>query len=185
MKWSTDHEVKIVNRMLELSLIQSGMDKTEPAFRKFSPRHVIDLILKSKKYYNEAEIALRIPPEISIVSDMDYCHEIFAEILSNAVQYSNPPRKIEITYNESTDAVCFSFRDNGIGLSQEDINNIFHPFYIADAPKLSRKYGRMGLGLSLAKERVATLGGEIRVNSEIGHGSTFTIQLPKVEIKVR
>jgi signal transduction histidine kinase len=64
-------------------------------------------------------------------------------------------------------------------MTGETRNAIFFPFYIGDGNKTSRKYGRIGLGLPIAKRLAEFLGGEIRVESEVAQGSTFTLVLPR------
>jgi signal transduction histidine kinase len=72
--------------------------------------------------------------------------------------------------------------DNGTGMSEETLKSLFRPFFISDASHLSRKYGRIGIGLPLARQYAGILGGEITVASETGKGSTFTVALPKKQI---
>lgn len=179
LKWSVDHEVSLVNRIFDLSLTRIEREKVTPVMREFSPHHLVELILRSHRVRSDAEIENTIPEDLVIISDIDYMFGIFTELISNAVQYSNPLRKISIAFNEDGNFMKFFVQDNGIGIAAEDLGNIFQPFYITDSPQLSRKYGRLGLGLTLAKERAELLGGEILVKSQPGKGSTFTVKLPK------
>lgn len=179
LKASADKEVAIVNRLLELSLLEIANEKTKPVIKTVSPHDLINLILKSRKIAEVAEVTVTIPCDLVIATDVDYLFEIFAELVGNAILYSNPPRCITLAYSEDGKFSYFSIRDNGIGISPDELSNIFSPFYLADAPKLSRKYGRLGLGLTLANEKIAILGGEILVESTPGKGSTFTIKIPK------
>jgi signal transduction histidine kinase len=74
-----------------------------------------------------------------------------------------------------------SIEDNGIGISENAYSSIFEPFQLADAAKLSRRYDRIGLSLSIAKKIVQMHGGDITVESVLSVGSTFTLHLPKTE----
>jgi PAS domain S-box-containing protein len=179
LKWSVDREVSLVNRIFDLSLTRIEREKVTPVMREFSPHHLVELILRSHKVRSDAEIENTIPEDFVITSDIDYVYGIFSELISNAVQYSDPLRKISIAFKQEGDFLKFFVKDNGIGIAAEDLDNIFRPFYIHDSPQLSRKYGRLGLGLTLAKERAELLGGEILVESQLGKGSTFIIKLPK------
>ena len=102
-------------------------------------------------------------------------------VLSNAVNYSKPPRKIGIFYRSAMDDKKhhIAIRDNGIGIPQSQFSSIFEPFQLADASVLSRKYDRLGLSLSIAKKIIQMHGGDITVESVVNAGSTFTIDLPK------
>ena len=179
LKWSFDHEVIIVNRMLDLSIVKLEKEQGTPVLRDFSPKSLVELILKNQRVRSNAEIKVTIPDDFVITSDIDYLFGILSELCSNAVLYSTPQRKISIGYQEEEDFIRIFVQDNGIGIAYEDQKNIFSPFFIADSMKLARKYGRMGLGLTLAKEMAELLGGGIEVISELGKGSTFTLRIPK------
>jgi len=71
-----------------------------------------------------------------------------------------------------------SVRDNGIGIPKHLFASIFEPFQLADAAKLSRKYDRLGLSMSIAKQIIQMHGGDITVESTENVGSTFTIHIP-------
>ncbi|HII98123.1 MAG TPA: ATP-binding protein, partial [Methanoregula sp.] len=121
------------------------------------------------------------PEGITILADRDRLYNVVDSLLSNAINYSKPPRKIEISYRMDADDGFhhISFCDNGIGIPPESIGNIFEPFQLADAAKLSRKYDRIGLSLSIARKVVQMHGGDITVRSVVNTGSTFTLHLPK------
>ena len=102
-------------------------------------------------------------------------------LISNAVSYSKSPRKINILYSSGTEDTQhhISVQDNGIGIEQNAFSSIFEPFQLADSAKLSRRYERIGLSLSIAKKVVQMHSGDISVVSAVNTGSTFTIHLPK------
>jgi signal transduction histidine kinase len=122
-----------------------------------------------------------IPPGQSVSADMDRLYVVFDSIISNAVNYSKPPRTITIAY-ESAPADSehrITIKDNGIGIDEAALPSIFEPFQLADAAKLSRRFDRIGLSLSIAKKIVQMHGGDITVTSTVNVGSTFAIHLPK------
>jgi signal transduction histidine kinase len=106
---------------------------------------------------------------------------VLDSLLSNAVNYSKSPRKIHVSYHQGAGGTThmISVQDNGIGIAKNMLASIFEPFQLADAAKLSRKYGRLGLSLSIAKQIVQMHGGDITVESTVNAGSTFTIHIPK------
>ena len=87
-----------------------------------------------------------------------------------------------LSTSETATEVRIVVTDNGIGIAPDKQEIIFDPFFISDAEKLSRKYGRLGIGLAMAKKRVNRIGGTIAVSSILGIGSTFTVTLPKAGI---
>jgi two-component system sporulation sensor kinase A/two-component system, sporulation sensor kinase E len=179
MMWSARNEERIVNRILEYSLLNVEKEKIQPQVRTFSPRTVIDVILDSNRNHTDAEIDVAIPPELTLDSDVDIFYGVLFELFSNAVEYSNIPRQVWISYRQDEKNHYFSVKDNGIGMTDETKNSLFTPFFISDGYKTSRKYGRIGLGLPIAKKLAEFIGGEIRVESEVAKGSTFTLALPK------
>lgn len=175
---SVDRERQIINQMLELSVLESG--KLQLSYSDFSPATLVKSVLDAGGYPAKAEIAVDIPADLIIHADMDRLYSVFDSLLSNAVNYSKPPRRIQIVYRPAPDGAhhLISVRDNGIGIPESAFASIFEPFQLADAAKLSRKYDRIGLSLSIAKRISEMHGGDILVESTVNAGSTFTIQLP-------
>jgi PAS domain S-box-containing protein len=176
---SVDRERQIINQMLELSILESG--KLPLSVSEFPLEPLVQSVLDTSGYMSKAEISVSFPEGIIISADRERLYSVFDSILSNAINYSKPPRNIEIFYREGADDNYhhISVRDNGIGIAPVSLASIFEPFQLADAAKLSRKYDRIGLSLSIAKKVVQMHGGDITVESIVNSGSTFTIHLPK------
>jgi two-component system sensor histidine kinase/response regulator len=103
---------------------------------------------------------------------------VWVNLLSNAIKYGGTPSRVELGAQAQTDGmVRFWVRDNGSGIPAQDQVRLFTPFTRLDK---SRAQGH-GLGLSIVQRIVEKLGGETRVESEIGHGSTFSFTLPGFE----
>jgi two-component system, OmpR family, phosphate regulon sensor histidine kinase PhoR len=104
-------------------------------------------------------------------------------LVSNAIKYSDPAktvRVVEIAAPDSHADVCtLSIRDNGIGIAEADLRTIFARFY-RGRPERDRELGTsgLGLGLSIVADCVDTLKGDIRVESTLGEGTTFLLELP-------
>jgi len=176
---SVDRERQIINQMLELSVLESGKLKLSISEFPFEP--LVQGVLDTSGYPSKAEIRLDIPAGLVLVADRERLYNVLDSILSNAINYSKPPRKIEISYRSGGDDTYhhISVRDNGVGIPSNAIAYIFEPFQLADATKLSRKYDRIGLSLSIAKKVIQMHGGDITVESTENSGSTFTIHLPR------
>ncbi|SFB84983.1 two-component system, OmpR family, sensor histidine kinase SenX3 [Nocardioides terrae] len=101
-----------------------------------------------------------------------------SNLVSNAVAYSDPSSSVSVTARAESGAVEISVVDQGIGIPQDELDRIFERFYRVD-PARHRSTGGTGLGLSIVKHVAATHGGEVRVWSVEGHGSTFTLTLPQ------
>ena len=100
-----------------------------------------------------------------------------ANLVANAVHYSDPDSTVLVTTSGVDDLVEISVVDQGIGIPRVEIDRIFERFYRVD-PARHRSTGGTGLGLSIVKHVAATHGGDVRVWSVEGQGSTFTLTLP-------
>jgi two-component system sensor histidine kinase/response regulator len=103
-------------------------------------------------------------------------------MISNAVNYSTPPRKIRIGYQTSSfDKLHrLSIQDNGVGITDTQLDEIFEPYQQTENGSTSkRKYDRIGLSLSIAKKYIKMHKGYISVDSIVNIGSTFSIHIPK------
>jgi len=176
---SVDRERQIINQMLELSVLDSG--KIPLNYSDFSPEEMIRSIIAAAGYATKADIIIDIPSDLTIDADASKISNVMESMLSNAVNYSKPPRKIRISYQSSSSDKMhrIAIQDNGIGITNTQLDEIFEPFQIPDSGTLNKKYDRIGLSLSIAKKYVQMHGGYISVDSIVNLGSTFTIHLPK------
>jgi two-component system sensor histidine kinase SenX3 len=102
-----------------------------------------------------------------------------SNLVSNAVQYSPDGSRVGVGISHTEGEVEVSVTDQGIGMTKEESERVFERFYRTDQAR-SRTTGGTGLGLSIVKHIVANHGGDIRVWTKQGRGSTFTIRLPEV-----
>ncbi|MGH7287182.1 MAG: sensor histidine kinase, partial [Myxococcota bacterium] len=98
-------------------------------------------------------------------------------LLDNAIKYSEPGGRIELSISSSTAGVRIDVSDTGIGIPEADRARIFERFYRVDKAR-ARDLGGTGLGLAIVKHLVQAQDGEVFVSSREGHGSTFTVRLP-------
>ncbi len=174
---SVERERQIVDRMLELSILYNGrlqLDSEE--IRLFD---LVSSIIVQGGYDKDAAVSIQIPEDTVIHADPDCIYQAIETLISNAVRYNAPPKKVTIIYSADGGDHCIAVEDNGIGINKKSLGAIFKPFYLPDADNLSRQTNRMGLGLSIAREYIRLHGGDIHVRSQIEQGSTFTIRIPK------
>ena len=117
-------------------------------------------------------------PGLQVFGNEEQVLAAVTNLVSNAVAYSDPGSAVSVTARADAGAVEISVVDQGIGIPPDEIDRIFERFYRVD-PARHRSTGGTGLGLSIVKHVAATHGGEVRVWSVEGQGSTFTLTLPQ------
>lgn len=100
-------------------------------------------------------------------------------LVHNAIQYSPSPSRVGIGVTAADDVIEIAVTDQGIGIPEDEIDRVFERFFRVDQAR-SRATGGTGLGLSIVKHVVQNHGGDVRVWSQVGRGSTFTIRLPRI-----
>ena len=101
----------------------------------------------------------------------------FSNLIENAIKYNRPEGYVHVTLNADHENFFLNVIDNGIGIPQESQEHIFDRFYRVDKSH-SRKIGGTGLGLAITHSIVTLHHGAIRVHSEEGEGTTFTVRIP-------
>lgn len=132
---------------------------------------------------HRGDLAARIDvdPDLPAVNaDRERVRQILQNLVSNAVKYTPAGGSMWLRAHASGDAVELSVGDTGVGIPAEALDQIFEPFYRVEGATPSQAQPRTGLGLSIVKRLVEAQGGEIRVESEVGRGSTFTVSLAAV-----
>jgi PAS domain S-box-containing protein len=174
---SVDQEKQVINQMLELSVMDT--DETTLNYSLFSVPELIHGILEQGRYLRKAEIRIDIPVDLTFEADRNKIEMVIDAMLSNAVAYSKPPRKISISYHSMPNHPFhqLAIQDNGVGITDARLDEIFEP---AGLPGQDREnHERAGHSLTLAKKFIHLHGGYISVDSIVNLGSTFTIHLPK------
>jgi PAS domain S-box-containing protein len=112
------------------------------------------------------------------VCDVQKLYQVFLNLLDNAIKYSDPGARVDIEIEEDAASLTVRVKDTGLGIPKEDLNQLFERFYRVDKDR-SRASGGSGLGLAISKQIVEMHGGSISVESEVGVGSVFEVNLPK------
>jgi HAMP domain-containing protein/CheY-like chemotaxis protein len=178
----------LINEILDLAKIESGTMAVEVSQVRFGNlRDYVDQTFR--QVAEEKGLTLTTELDHDLPSSMDTddmrLRQVLRNLLSNAMKFTERGRVKLRIYRAAPDAVGFAVSDTGIGISRDKQQLIFEAFQQADG-STSRKYGGTGLGLAISREIAGLLGGDLRVESTVGSGSTFTLLLPTVyEAKVR
>ncbi len=116
----------------------------------------------------------------SIMADENRIRQIMVNLISNAVKYTGNDGAIAITIAQMDKHASFCIKDNGIGISADELPHIFERFYRADKSR-NRMTGGSGIGLAIVKSIVNAHGGNVDATSEFNYGSTFYVELPFID----
>ena len=170
---------RLTEDLLVLARVESGEAKLD-----LQPHSAEELVSESVSSMLEtakaSDIELVVQPvdDVQVMADSYAIHQVFANLISNAIRYAPNGKKIEVGSEEHPTEMEFFVRDFGPGIASEHVPRIFERFYRVDKAR-SRETGGTGLGLAIVKHIVLNHGGAVRVQSSLGHGSTFYFSLPK------
>ncbi|RXK00318.1 hypothetical protein CRU98_03945 [Arcobacter sp. CECT 8986] len=169
----------LINDILDISKIEAG--ELSLNLKRLNVEEIIDILYDSMKPLADDKNINFIKnfniDNYEILSDESRIKQIVKNLLSNAFKFTEDG-KVEIKVEESKEDIFISVIDEGIGIGEDKLKNIFDRFKQADG-STTRKYGGTGLGLAISKELSHLLGGDISVTSKVGKGSTFKVTLPK------
>lgn len=177
---ATDRLENLIGELLDFSHMKSGLLTFQK--KEINLPNILNLIIKEYKSQfdsKQIKIITDIQEDIRpIKADYERLKEAFAHFVKNALNFTKPGGTFKITYRDEGIWVEVKFIDTGRGISQEEIEKIFNPFY-QSANFLTREVGGMGLGLSIAKHIIEDHGGNIQVESKVNEGTTFTVKIPR------
>jgi two-component system sensor histidine kinase SenX3 len=171
----------LVQDIIQLSRVQSN-----EVLRKATPVRISDIIAEATERCailaesQKISITVECPESEYVVGDSELLIVAVKNLIDNAIQYSEPKKRVGIGVNATENSVQIAVADAGMGIPQDEQARIFERFYRVDASR-SRQTGGTGLGLSLVKHIALSHGGEVTLFSQVGIGSTFTIRLPRFD----
>ena len=182
--YSSQHLLSLINDVLDMSKIESGRtslnsDKVDVSEVINNISEIVQVQTKSKKQSFEIKTKGNIPPYI--YADKLRLTQILLNLLSNAVKYTEKNGTISFVVegygnNGQTCHLRFIVSDNGQGMSSEFVEKIFEPFS-RETNSMTNKIQGTGLGMSITKSIIDLMGGTIDIQSELGKGSVFTVDL--------
>ncbi|MES2571090.1 MAG: ATP-binding protein [Verrucomicrobiota bacterium] len=180
IRTSTNSLLDLINDILDLSKIEAGHLTVESIpFSLHSLVADVTSLLSSRVRDKGLQIRTQIKPQVPevLIGDPHRLRQVFLNLLTNALKFTQKGEvRVEIAATAARQ-LRIAISDSGIGMSAEVVSRLFQPFTQADH-STSRKYGGTGLGLVISKQLVELMGGEMRVASHPGIGSTFTFTMP-------
>jgi two-component system sensor histidine kinase/response regulator len=176
--------LSLVNDVLDFSKIEAGKMSIETV--PFSPRLIVQHAInmnttkaQEKKLALTVDISASLPP--MLLGDPLRIQQVLVNLVTNAVKFTERGGVCVRVYSDTNNGQGVLLRcdviDTGIGISKTNIKQLFQSFQQAD-DSITRVFGGTGLGLTISRQLCDIMGGDIWVNSEIGHGSTFSFTLP-------
>ena len=186
--------LNLINEVLDLSKVEAGKIEIYP--QDTTVKEVLDYLdqtFRPVAQQKNLSLTLKVEPDapVTLRTDVGRLQQVLRNLIGNAFKFTehggvtvdvhqpapNAPYQLASLREASDKVIAFSVEDTGIGIPKDKQALIFEAFQQADGTT-SRKYGGTGLGLSISRELARLLGGEVRVESEPGKGSRFTIYLP-------
>ena len=173
---------RLVADILDISRLESGnlaLEMGEVSLQGLLP----ELVEATTPQFEDMQldVTVNIPSRLRAVwADSERCAQVFSNLLTNALRYTPEGGTINISGKQVGDRVEICFRDTGVGIRPENQARVFDKF-VSLSGNGGRPPGSTGLGLAITKTLVELQGGTIRLESEYGKGSAFTISLPVAE----
>lgn len=175
----------LVNSILDLSNIRNSKFKIAHVEFNFYEKS-IELTNRFKDLVHSKDLTIETDIMDSLkanfLGDWNSIDNIIMNIFTNAIKFTPDGNKISFSAEYKDGSLIMSISDNGIGINKELQEKIFEPFQQADG-STTRKYGGMGLGLSITKNLVELMSGKIELESKEGVGTTFTIKIPLKKVQ--
>jgi len=174
-----DFELKLIDDILNVAKLDSK--KTEIMPEKFDLGDVVRRVAdeESKAVSDHKQhLTVKTPKKLAMFADSTKVREVIENLVSNAVKYTPDGGHIHLSATSKGQDVVITVSDDGIGIPEKDLPNIFGKFVRASNATTKSMPGT-GLGLYLAKNIIEMHGGSITIESELGKGTTFTVMIPK------
>ena len=186
IKLSGGHLLNLINDILEMSRIEAGKMEIVPA--PINAYEVTEgVVTMSRSLAETKDITFNVKADSLknpyIYSDELHTNQVIINLVSNAIKYTDPGGTVDYSIEQISDPVDgiaryrISVKDNGIGMSEEFQEHLFESFSREQSATVSKQEGA-GLGLAIVKKIIDMMGGTIAVQSKLGEGSTFVVELP-------
>jgi signal transduction histidine kinase len=181
----TERLGRLVDQLLDLSRLESGEVPFQVEVVPLAPlvSRVISEISMGRSI-SDVRIDDDVPPHLAAEADAERIHQVLFNLVDNAVRFTPHGGSVTVSARRRNGSVEVAVSDTGAGIPPEHLPRLFERFYRAD-PARGRGEGGTGIGLAIARSVVEAHGGHIRAESQPGHGSIFTFDLPAADASDR
>lgn len=183
LKRSSDYLLHLVNDLLDLSRLEAGKMTVEEL--AFNPKNLIEETVEHAvppEKSREVEVSVTVSQDLDtrVITDPFRIKQILTNLVSNACKFT-PRGSVEVKawlrQAKNNPVLCIEVKDTGIGISEAQKEKVFEEFSQEDS-SIEKRYGGTGLGLAISKKLTDLLQGRISLESEVGKGSTFLLEIP-------
>ncbi len=180
VEYSMTNIVSLISDLLDIGRIEAGVDwEMKPLALDAIVRDAVE-DSQSEAATNQHQLTTQLTALPSVLGNARRLRQVVDNLIGNALKYTPPGGQISVTARADGEFLFVQVRDTGIGIALDDQRHIFDKFYRVQSEATERINGS-GLGLSIVKAIVEKHNGRVWVESEPGHGSTFTVVLPKYQ----
>ncbi len=179
---SGQHLLQMVNGVLDFSKLEAGRVELVlgavdlDALVREVNEQMVDI---AQRKNIQLELIAPEQRDVTLMADVLRLKQVLINLVANAIKFSEPQSTVTLRWASTPEAVLLEVVDRGIGIAPNDHERIFTSFEQVHKGD-TRKYGGTGLGLSISRSLVRMHGGELSVRSELGHGATFLVRLPRL-----
>jgi signal transduction histidine kinase len=178
------HLLTVVDQLLDIAAIEAGRARLRPEELDLTPflRDIAHMLAAKAASRNIAIEAVVPDGRRVLYADKRVLRQILLNLTDNAVKFSQANGHVRIGWRETDDGkIRISVADEGVGIAPDDLEHIFEPFWRSSDAYIARPDG-VGLGLMVTKQLVTQIGGTIAVESTLGRGTEFTIEIPDTPV---
>ncbi|WP_071131538.1 sensor histidine kinase [Enterococcus timonensis] len=183
MENETKRLIRLVNENLDYEKIRTN--QISMVIKAFDGNNAVDSIVTQMQAKAKAagnQIIFEPQEDVTVYADYDRFIQMLVNIIQNAIQFTTDGL-ITIRLENISGGARVSISDTGIGMSEEQQKNIWDRYFKVDPSRKNTKFGESGLGLPIVQQLVTLHNGKISVNSKLGEGTTFTIDLPDHDLQ--
>ncbi|MCD8500677.1 MAG: HAMP domain-containing histidine kinase [Bacillaceae bacterium] len=176
MKNETERLMKLVEDLLDMARLEANqLELSLNVYNVSEQVRIVIAKMEPELSKHQIEIELMNEEDVNVFADQDRIHQVLVNLLQNAIQFSKPKSKIEVSIETNNEEAFIRIRDYGFGMKQEDIQFIWERFYKTEKARTYK--GGTGIGLSIVKHIIDLHQSTIDVDSKLGEGTTFTFTL--------
>jgi len=179
---SGSHLLEVINDVLDFSKLEAGKLTIEKhTFQLAKTIEDVVGLVKELAHNKTLQLSIQLDDDLPdwVEGDSLRFRQIILNLLSNAIKFTERG-EVSLIVTRQENRIVFKVKDSGIGMTEQQMDNLFVSFHQADS-STTRKFGGTGLGLVISRNLIKLMGGDIKVDSEVGLGTTFTISLPLAE----